>query len=105
MLSREYAEIGLNFNASKSDFLAFGKSVGDVGCVQLGNQSVVQLSACINYLGLQICDSVKTTRVLFISHLSKKLRKAQTFSRPCVQRLCNASYPSIGSILEYVYGY
>ena len=37
VLSREYAEIGLNFNASKSEVLAFGKSVGDVGCVQVEN--------------------------------------------------------------------
>ena len=48
VLSREYAKIGLNFNASKSEVLAFGKSVVDVGCVQLGNQSI-QLSACINW--------------------------------------------------------
>ena len=78
MLSREYAVIGLNFNASKSEVLAFGKSVGDVGCVQLGNQSV-QLSACIKYLGLKIGDSVKTTKALLISHRSEKLRKAFGF--------------------------
>ena len=75
VLSREYAEISLNFNASKSVVLPFGKSVGDVGCVQLGNQSV-QLSACIKNLGLLIGDSVKTTWALLISHLREKLRKA-----------------------------
>ena len=55
VLSREYAEIGLNFNASKSEVLAFGKSVSDIGGVQLGNQSV-QLSGWIMYLGLPIGD-------------------------------------------------
>ena len=33
MLSREYAEIGLKFNSLKSEILAIGKSVGNVGCV------------------------------------------------------------------------
>ena len=97
VLSREYAEIGLNFNASKSEVLTFGKSVGDVGCVQLGNQSV-QLSACIKYLGLPIGDSVKTTRALLISHLSEKLRKAfgvlvcckACYSRRILARVYNA---------------
>ena len=75
VLSREYAEIGLNFNASNSEVLAFGKSVGDVRFVQLGNQSV-QLSVFIKYLGLHIGGSVKTTRALLITHLSEKRRKA-----------------------------
>ena len=61
VLSWEYAKIGLNFNGSKSEVLDFGKYVGDVGCIQLGNQSV-QLSACIKYLGLQIGDSVRNDK-------------------------------------------
>ena len=49
---------GLNSNASRGGVLAFSKSVADVTCVKLGNQSF-QLSACIKYLGLPIGDSVK----------------------------------------------
>ena len=75
VLSREYAKISLNFNASKSKLLVFGKSIGDAGCVQLGNQSA-QLSTSIKYRGLPMGDSLKTTWTLLISDLSEKFGEA-----------------------------
>jgi len=77
-LQQEYAQIGLQFNADKSEVLLFN-SKSDAGrSITLG-VSTVGLAGGIVYLGLPIGRSILETRRLLLSHFQKRV--SFTYSR------------------------
>ena len=98
IFEREYAAIGLEFNASKSKVLLFNwPETLKPESITLGNTNIAPADH-ITYLGLPIGQTLKHTRALLIKHLekrtsfaySKMVAKKFSFNRMILARLYNA---------------
>lgn len=77
ILDDAYREIGLSFNASKSEIVAFNRRNAD--CIDLAvkfGAQEVPLSDSIMYLGMPIGHNMASTRARQISNFAEKARKA-----------------------------
>ena len=89
VLSNEYANIGLEFNSSKSEVVVFNCRKKELAPVIFApGSNTVTAAASMTYLGLPIGSNLKATRSCLINDLKQKVQKAYGMILSC-KRLYN----------------